>query len=91
MTPRPGTSSPWPIRVWGWARVMLEYRGLDMRLRLRIRARRCEKGVLLSPVRHDDTEAIKWIEAQAAKRGIVRWTPRQGWVKEKSKTDPGVG
>lgn len=66
--------------------MMLEYRALDVRLRLRITARRHPKGVSLSPVRFDDAEAVRWIRAAAIKRGIAKWTP-SGWVKEKAKMD----
>lgn len=90
MTPwRPGKAHPYPVIVGKKIRPLLDYKMLDLRLRVRIRARHHEKGVSFSPVHDDDVEAKEWIAKQAARYGTMKWT-RKGWVKEKSKIDPGV-
>lgn len=94
MTPRAGVSNPYPVLVASKIRAWFDYQRLDVRLRLRIRARRHTHGVQLTPVDTDDAEAKKWIQAQVDRWGTMTWSNgldtrggKPGWRKEKSKKD----
>lgn len=86
MTPRQGNTSEYPVLVASKYRPYLAHARLDVRLRLRIRAKRHTKGVYLSPEDPGDVEAIAWIREQVALHGTFHWT-RTGWVKKLSKKD----
>ena len=83
MSPRrPPRSNQYPVIVASKVRVVLIYRGLDVRLRLSIKAKPHAKGISLAPLNPDDEAAVGWIDEQAARWGTMRWT-RKGWVREK--------
>lgn len=98
MTPKPGAVNDYPVIIASRLRSMFDYKALDVRLRLRIRARRHGKWAAFSPVDPLDVEACAWIEKLAVRYGRMRWVgasggapgTRQGWVKQKSKKDFGV-
>lgn len=81
MSPK-GHASLFPIVVASARRAPFDYQNLDVRLRLRIRARKHSKGLALSPETYGDTEAEEWIFRTAQRYGVYKWT-KTGWVKER--------
>lgn len=80
MTPLPGKASKWPILIASRHRSWLDYLRLDVRLRLRITAKRHTRGTYLRPKTIGDEEAEAWIAGRARKYGAWTWT-RSGWIK----------
>lgn len=87
MSPK-GTASQFPLVVASARRAPFDYANLDVRLRLRIRARKHSKGLALSPETYGDVEAEEWIYKTAERYGVYKWT-RRGWVKERFQNGTG--